>query len=134
VAAETITVKLWVALIAGEPLSVTLTEKALVEFASEISGRHASTPLVELRAALVGEVSRLNVSVCAGESESVATFVIESEVPGVMVRSETAASVGAVLLTTVTLKVAAELFVNPPVLMTLTKYEPALFVVTDAMA
>src|SRR5438477_4475541 len=111
-----------------------VTEKGLVESAWKMRGRQLSTPLAKSIAALVGATGRPKVSVCVGVSESVAALVMEKYVPGVIVRSEIAASVGGVFVpAAVTLRVAVELLVNPPVLITFTKYEPASAAAPEAM-
>src|SRR3974390_3484876 len=90
------TAKLCVALLAGVPLSVTLTVNWLVESAWVTSGRHVSTPLLVLITALVGAVGRLKVSVCAGVSLSLAELVMFSVTPTPIVRLVIAANVGGV--------------------------------------
>ena len=79
---STVAVKLWVALIMGVPLSETTTATVCVEGACAMVGRQENTPLLELMAALAGAVSRLNVKVCAGVSESVAELVTSSVLAG----------------------------------------------------
>src|SRR5262245_19357452 len=101
-----------VALKFGVPLSVTLTVNRLVLSACDTSGRDAKMPLDGPSVALVGPVNRLNVSVWAGTSGSVATLVTVTMTPTLIVWSETGASVGAVLPTVR----VAELLVTEPAL------------------
>src|SRR6185369_4177943 len=90
----TVTTKLWVALRLGVPLSATMTVNGLVEFACVTNGRHVSTPLLAAIIALVGAVSRLKVSVCAGTSVSVAELMMLNVTPAPIVRLVMVASVG----------------------------------------
>ena len=98
----TMTLKLCVALIGGVPLSVTFTVVKLVVFACATAGRQVKTPLLPFSAAPVGAANKLNVSVCAGVSESVATLVIVSVTPALTVRPETGDNTGGLLLAATT--------------------------------
>ena len=62
----TVTVKLWVALSFGFPLSVTSKEIELAVLAWLTDGRHEKAPEFVLKVALAGALNRLNVSVCGG--------------------------------------------------------------------
>src|SRR5258706_121902 len=57
-------------------------------------GVQVNTPLAEPIAALVGALTRLNVSTCAGRSGSVAVLVSVSVLPSLTIWSATGASVG----------------------------------------
>src|SRR5438094_575486 len=92
----TVTLKLWVALRLGVPLSATTTVTGLRVLAWVTKGRQEKTPLLVFSAALAGPVARLKVSVCGGTSVSVAVFVMTRFTPTLMVRLETAASAGLV--------------------------------------
>jgi len=71
----TTTAKLCVALKLGVPLSETSSVKVFVEFACVTVGRKLNAPLVGLSVALVAPASSAKVSVCGGESVSVALAV-----------------------------------------------------------
>ena len=91
------TVKLCVALIAGEPLSVTMTLIGLVDGLCAMVGRQLKMPLLELRDVPLGPFCKLNVSVCAGMFVSLAVLVKLIVVPAMTVRLLMAVSDGAVL-------------------------------------
>ncbi len=59
----------------GVPLSETFNVKLLVEFACVTSGRNENAPLLVFYVALVAPASSAKVSVCGGESVSVALAV-----------------------------------------------------------
>ena len=75
VLATTMAWKLFVALRAGEPLSVTITVMGLVVPYCAKVGLKVTTPLVVLIEVLAGGCSRLKVSDWAGRSVSWAMFV-----------------------------------------------------------
>src|ERR1035437_2602907 len=117
--------KLCVALNGGVPLSVTFRVVRLVVFACATAGRHVKIPLFAFNTAPVGAVSRLNVSVCAGVSESVATLVIVSVTPALTTRLETGDNIGGVFVT-VTTNVTFVLCVCPPLMpLMVTVFVPA---------
>ena len=62
----TVTLKLWVALMLGEPLSVTTTVTGLTVLACVTSGRHVKMPLFASSVAFVGAVGKLKVNVVVG--------------------------------------------------------------------
>src|ERR1039458_2982381 len=82
---RTVTVKFCVALIAGVPLSKTFTAMKLVEGDSAMAGRQEKIPLVGLIAAPTGGASKLQVSVCAGKSGSVAGLAAVKVTPAMRV-------------------------------------------------
>src|SRR5207244_1041202 len=85
----TTTVKLWVALNGGPPLSVTRTVIAFVDGPCASAGVQLNTPLVGLMTALVGApASRLNARTLS--SASVAEFVNVSVDSSLTILSETA--------------------------------------------
>jgi hypothetical protein len=94
---RTVTVNGCVALIGGEPLSVTRTVMLLTLGACAGLGVQVNTPAPVMFAPSGAPVSRLKVSVCAGKSASLALFVKVKVWPRVTVRSTIAASVGGVL-------------------------------------
>src|ERR1017187_3304694 len=82
---RTVTVKFCVALIAGVPLSKTFTAMRLVEGDCAMASRQEKIPLVGLIAAPTGGESKLQVSVCAGKSGSVAGLAAVRVTPAVRV-------------------------------------------------
>ena len=92
---NTKTLKLWVALKAGVPLSVTMTLIEFVEGACAIVGRQEKMLLPELSVALVGAASRLQVKVCGGTFASVAELVSVKVRPARMVWLPMALGTGA---------------------------------------
>src|SRR6266850_1257845 len=72
----TITVKLFVALSAGIPLSVTLTRIVFVDGLCVCAGTQLITPVTESIVMPAGAVARSKVKAWAGMSKSVAVFVI----------------------------------------------------------
>ena len=76
----------FVSLKAGLPLSVTRTCTTFVVFACETVGRQANAPLLELMAAPLGGLTRLNASVFVGISGSTAVAVKLIVCPGFTVR------------------------------------------------
>src|SRR5437899_1271467 len=94
----TVTVKLVASLKAGEPLSVTRTVITLVLGPCASDGVHENRPLLALIEAPLGAPgSRLNMSVCAGTSESVAEALNDSSAPSAIVRLLIAAMTGGLL-------------------------------------
>src|ERR1035437_1802140 len=92
----TLTVNVCVALKLGAPLSVTTRLIALVVGA--VVGVQVKWPLKELTAAPAGAlVPRLNVSVCAGKSASLALAVNDSVCPKTTIWLVIMFSIGAVL-------------------------------------
>src|SRR5215470_2596132 len=89
----TVTVKPWVALRLGVPLSETTTLSTLVPDC-EMAGRHVKMPLLGSIAAPGGGLRRLKVRTCGGESGSVALLVMLSVRPAIMVRLAIGESVG----------------------------------------
>src|ERR1017187_3595236 len=87
--------KACVALKLGVPLSVTMNKRLLVVPAWMAAGRQVKRPLVELMAALVGALSRLNASVWYGRAGSVAELVTVRVTPALTVWLPTGASDGA---------------------------------------
>src|SRR5437867_2048294 len=84
-ASVTTTVKLLPSLSAGTPLSLTFTVIRFVLGPWPSVGVHVSTPVVGLTLTPEGPDTRLNVSVLAGTSASVAVFVTTSTLSSVMV-------------------------------------------------
>src|SRR5213594_4077949 len=84
-ASVTTTVKLWLSLSAGTPLSLTFTVITFVLGPWDSVGVHVSTPVVGLTLTPAGPDTRLNVSVLAGTSVSVAVFVTTSVLNSAMV-------------------------------------------------
>src|ERR1035441_663760 len=114
----TITVKDWVALMLGLPLSETTTEIRLVVPPWADVGRQPSRPVTGSSDRFFGAPSaRLKVSVCGGRSLSVAELVIQRRWPALIVRSAIGASTGAVFggapVTTTTAKVFESLELVP---------------------
>src|SRR5665213_772547 len=94
---KTTTLKLRVTLNGGVPLSVTDTLIRFVEGDWAIAGRQVSSPLVELIFAPAGGFNRLQASVWAGTSASVALLVTRSVCPATRLALGMAASIGGVL-------------------------------------
>src|SRR3954470_15771428 len=117
---STITVKLWVALREGEPLSATRIAITFVLPPCVSDGVQLNTPLV--REAPVGAPgSKLYVSACAGISLSLAKFVNVSSVPSRTVLLLIAASVGALFTSfTITVNVLVSLRAGVPLSVTRT--------------
>src|SRR5262245_8191585 len=83
-ASVTTTTKLFVSLNGGDPLSVTRTVTVLVLGPCASAGIQLNSPLA-VRVAPLGPVNRLNVSVFAGRSESVAVIVKLNGLPSLIV-------------------------------------------------
>ena len=81
----TTTVKLFVSLKLGTPLSVTRTVIVLVPGPCVSLGVQLNTPLLALMLAPDGGLIKLNVSVLAGRSASVAVTVSVSRLPSLIV-------------------------------------------------
>ena len=90
------TVKLWVALIVGVPLSVTMTLIGFVLGLCAMVGRQLKMPLLEFNDEPACPPCKLNVNVCAGMFVSLALLVKLIVVPAMTVRLVMAASVGVV--------------------------------------
>src|ERR1035437_625914 len=82
----TVTQKLCVALIMGEPLSETMTRSEVTSGDWESSGRHVRTPVLGLMVALVGALARPKVSTSGGDSGSLAVLVTMSVEPAMTTR------------------------------------------------
>ena len=84
----TVTVKLFVALKLGEPLSATATANKLVVPAWLTNGRQTTSAFVGFKVvsvALAGPFNKVNVNVCAGKSGSLAKFVTVKVAPALRV-------------------------------------------------
>src|ERR1035441_1840674 len=117
--ASTVTLKLWVAFSGGSPLSVPITLKALDPISAWV-GAQVNTPLVaSITAFVAAPAPKLKVSICGGLSGSVAALVMGRVIPTAIVRSETAATTGGLLLaSTVTLKLWVALSGGSPLSVT----------------
>src|SRR5262245_3957570 len=93
----TMTVKVRVSLSGGEPLSVTRTVKVFVLGPFASIGVQVNRPVLGLMLAPVGGETRLNVSVLAGTSGSLAGIVVLSVLPSLTVWSAIAPRTGALL-------------------------------------
>src|SRR5437867_21920 len=94
-ASVTTTVKLLLSLSAGTPLSLTFTVIRFVLGPWPSVGVHVSTPVVGLTLTPEGPDTKLNASVLAGTSVSVAVFVTTSVLNSVMFWSAGTVSTGA---------------------------------------
>lgn len=91
---KTATKKFLVAFIGGVPLSETETEKRFVESDSEITGRHEIRPLLGSMTASVGDVAKVQVNDCVGESESDAELVMNNVCPAITLKLGIAVTTG----------------------------------------
>src|SRR6266542_2432754 len=94
--------KLLVSLDGGAPLSVTRTLIKLVLGPWASIGVQVSTPLLEFKFTPAGADTKLNVSVFAGRSASLAVFVTVSVLNSLMVWSGGTVSTGALLASVTT--------------------------------
>src|SRR5215471_12172873 len=90
-------VNMFVALSAGEPLSVTRTATRFVVLACATEARQTKTPLERFKVAFGGACTRLNVRVWGGASGSEARLVMTTVTPAFTTRSATGDKTGAVL-------------------------------------
>src|SRR4051812_46590172 len=94
----TTTVKLFVLLRLGKPLSLTLTLRRLVVAAWVTEGRQVKIPLETFNEALAGACTNWYARDCMGTSGSVARLVTRSVIPTAATRSRTGPSTGGELL------------------------------------
>jgi hypothetical protein len=114
-ASFTVTVKLLVSLRLGEPLSVTRTVIVFVLGPCDSLGVQLNTPLLALMLAPDGGLTKLNASVLAGTSASLAVAVSVSVLPSLIVWLAIAAKIGALFTSfTTTEKLCVALRLGEP--------------------